>query len=229
MKKYKCIIVDDEPIARMVIRSHCDKLNNLEVIAEYKSALEAMESIQNQEIDILFLDINMPKIDGITFMKNIDHGQIKVIYTTAYKEYAVDAFELKAHDYLVKPISFERFLKSISFLDTSEKIEPNLKEEYIFLKEAQLIHRILITEIIYLEAQQNYTKVVLAEQTIRTYNTLSSIEEKLTTDFIRVHRSYILNKNKIRTINANEVFVVDHSIPISNTYRKDFMKSIGLE
>lgn len=229
-----CLIVDDEPIAREIIKAYCGHLPVLHIVASVGNALEAKTILQNHKIDILFLDINMPVLNGIAFLKTLKN-QPQVIFTTAYKEYAVDAFDLAAIDYLLKPFSLERFIvavdKALERLIPTEQgaTETGKTEDYLFLKFDGKIFKIMHEELLFAEAQGNYTKIVTAQNTLLPSMTFSSFEVLLPKSlFLRVHRSFIINKAKITHIEGNRVFVQNHEIPIGSSYRDDFLKSLGI-
>lgn len=238
MNQIKCLIVDDEPIAREIIKAYCQHLPMLHIAASVGNALEAKTILQNQKIDILFLDINMPVLNGIAFLKTLKN-QPQVIFTTAYKEYAVDAFDLAACDYLLKPFSLERFIVAVDkALEKSRHspLPPNggitdsdKTENYLFLKFDGKIYKLMHEELLFAEAQGNYTKIVTTQSTLLPSMTFSSFEELLPKPlFLRVHRSFILNKSKITHIEGNRVFIQNHEIPIGSSYRDDFLKHLGL-
>jgi DNA-binding LytR/AlgR family response regulator len=239
MPKINCLIVDDEPIARDIIKAYCGHLSTLHIVASVGNALEAKTILQSQKIDILFLDINMPVLNGIAFLKTLKN-QPQVIFTTAYKEYAVDAFDLAAIDYLLKPFSLERFIvavdKALERLLPHSPLPPNggivdsdKGEDYFFLKFDGKIYKLLHEELLFAEAQGNYTKIVTTQNTLLPSMTFSSFEELLPKSlFLRVHRSFIINKAKITHIEGNRVFVQNHEIPIGSSYRDDFLKQLGI-
>lgn len=235
MQKINCLIVDDEPIAREIVKTYCGHLPLLHVVASCGNALEAKTILQQHKIDILFLDINMPLLDGIAFLKTL-RNQPEVIFTTAYKEYAIDAFDLSACDYLLKPFSLERFIIAVD--KALEKIQKpaNLifeiadakAEDYTFIKAEGKIYKVLFNDLIYAEAQGNYTKVVTSLYTILPTITFSGFEELLPkSQFIRVHRSFIINKVKITHIEGNRVFIDTTEIPIGSNYRDAFLRELG--
>ena len=234
MPQINCLIVDDEPIAREIIKTYCGHLSMLHIVASVGNALEAKTILQTQKIDILFLDINMPVLNGIAFLKTLKN-QPQVIFTTAYKEYAVDAFDLAAIDYLLKPFSLERFIVAIDkalerlILPEQGITETGKTEDYLFLKFDGKIYKILHEDLLFAEAQGNYTKIVTTQSTLLPSMTFSSFEELLPNSlFLRVHRSFIINKAKITHIEGNRVFVQNHEIPIGSSYRDDFLKSLGV-
>jgi len=236
MQKFNCLIVDDEPIAREIIKTYCGHLSNLQVVALCGNALDAKVVLQQQQVDILFLDINMPVMDGISFMKTLKKPP-QVIFTTAYKEYAIDAFDLAAVDYLLKPFSLERFiiavdkaLEKLQSLPVSfQEISEGKIDDYIFVKTGDKIFKIQHDDLLYAEANGNNTKVVTTGNTLLPSMTFSNFEELLpSTLFLRVHRSFIINKSKITHIEGNRVFINGTEIPIGNNYREGFLKGIGL-
>ncbi|MES3018289.1 MAG: LytTR family DNA-binding domain-containing protein [Bacteroidota bacterium] len=235
MSKYNCLIVDDEPIAREIVKTYCNYLPSLQVAACCGNALEAKAILQEQKIDILFLDINMPVLDGIAFLKTFKN-QPQVIFTTAYKEYASDAFDLSACDYLLKPFSLERFIiavdKAIDRL--SQKVPKNTEapekreEDFIFIRTSGKIYKVLLTDLLYAEANGNNTKIVCNDVVLLPAMTFSNIEETLPASiFLRTHRSFIVNKSKITHIEGNRVFIGTYEIPIGSNYRESFLRDIG--
>ena len=236
MLTVNCLIADDEPIARDIIQNYCTHLPNLKVVASCGNALEEKAAMQQQKVDILFLDINMPVLDGISFLKTIQHKP-QVIFTTAYKEYALNAFDLAAVDYLLKPFSLERFIvavdKALERINKPSVINPTSTEEktekYLFVKTDSKIFRIAYNDIVYAEANGNYTKIVTNRQTLMPALTFTSFEQQLPFSiFMRVHRSFIINKSYITHIEGNRVFVNNIEIPLGSNYKEAFMKEIGM-
>ena len=234
MAAFNCLIVDDEPIARQIVQTYCSHLPYLNVIATSGNALEARKILQDNKIDILFLDINMPVIDGISFLKTLRHPP-QVIFTTAYREYAVDAYELAACDYLLKPFSLERFIIAVD--RASEKLKPVVPlenteqstEDYFFLKTDGKIFKLIYEDILYAEANGNYTKIITRSQVLLPGMSFSNVEELLPVSiFFRVHRSFIVNKSKISHIEGNRVFIGQTEIPIGSNYKEAFFKTLGL-
>ena len=236
MAVVNCLIADDEPIAREIIQNYCAHLPNLKVVASCSNALEAKAAMQQQTVDILFLDINMPVLDGISFLKTIQHKP-QVIFTTAYKEYALNAFDLAAVDYLLKPFSLERFIVAVDkALERINKPSAAIKhqseekaESDLFIKTDSKIYRLACKDIIYAEANGNYTKIVTKQQTLTAGITFTSFEQQLPSSiFIRVHRSFIINKSFISHIEGNRVFVNAIEIPIGHNYKEVFLKELGI-
>tara|TARA_R100000935_G_scaffold8302_6_gene17365 strand:- start:3095 stop:3811 length:717 start_codon:yes stop_codon:yes gene_type:complete len=225
-----CLIVDDEAIAREIIETHVSKLENVHVVASCSNAIDAFNHISNQQIDVVFLDINMPEISGISFAKSIN-TDIKVIFTTAYRDYAVAGFELKAVDYLLKPISFERLKKA---LDTYVDIYGNLKEtatsslevsDFMFVRSDRKMIKIDYDAIIYIESYSDYLKIHVKNNTIVTRETITAIEAKLPKQqFLRIHRSYIIAIRYIQSFTNEHITVNNQALPISRTYKKDVLQ-----
>ncbi len=235
MDKFNCLIVDDEPIARNIIETYCNHLPQLHVAGLCGNALEAKSILQEQKIDILFLDINMPVLDGIAFLKTLK-TQPQVIITTAYKEYASDAFDLSVCDYILKPFSMERFiiaidkaLERIQEKPASNAEAPDKKpDDFIFVKASGKIYRILYDDLLFLEASGNNTKIITSQNTLFPVMALSSLEEVLPPSlFLRTHRSFIINKSKITHIEGNRVFISNNEVPIGSNYRENFLKELG--
>lgn len=232
MTKTNCLIVDDEPIARDIIKNYCSHLEHLNVVASCGNALEAKAVLQEQLVDIMFLDINMPVIDGISFVKTMRNPP-QIIFTTAYKEYALDAFDLAACDYLLKPFSFDRFLIAVD--KALERLPGRLAvtvkesaENFIFIKTDGRIYKIYHDDLLYAEAQGNYTRIVTATNTLLPKMPFSSLEELLPGSlFLRTHRSYLINKSKIGHIEGNRVFINNTEIPIGTNYKESLLKDLG--
>lgn len=228
-----CLIVDDEPIARDIVQHYCTHLPILQVRATAANAFEARKILVEQDIDLVFLDINMPALDGIAFLKTLKKTP-EVILTTAYKEYAVDAFDLAVCDYLLKPFSLERFIvavdKALEKIQTAKNIfkaEP-LKQQ-TFIKADGKIFNLQFNELLFAEASGNYTKLYTTTGVIMPAMTFTTIEATLPPDvFFRVHRSFIINKAKITHVEGNRVFIQKHEIPIGSNYKNEFLKTLGL-
>ncbi|WP_299436736.1 LytTR family DNA-binding domain-containing protein [uncultured Aquimarina sp.] len=232
MKVLQCLVADDEPIARQIIENYIKEIPYLEVVATCKNAFEVMGFLQENTIDLLFLDINMPKLSGISLLKTMQQKP-QVIITTAYPEYAVEGFELSVTDYLLKPFSLERFLQAV--LKVQQKLTNNNtnivieKEEVvtsIYVKSDKKIIKLDLDAINYIEAYGNYIKIY-TDQMILTPTTLSDFAEKLSNDFIRIHKSFIVNFNKLKLIDGNQMVLKnDSKLPISKSYRKIVLNKI---
>jgi len=229
-----CLIVDDEPIARDILLSYCSHLPYLNIIAACGNALEAKTWLLKQPVDLLFLDIHMPVLDGLAFLTTLKNPP-QVIFTTAYKEYAVNAFDLAACDYLVKPFSLERFIVSVDkALERLHKTpikagEDVLSDGYVFIRTDNKIYRLQQQEWLYAEAQGNYTKILTTDTILLPYLSFSGFEALLPPNFaVRVHRSFLVNKSKITYIEGNRIFIGQKEIPIGTNYKAAFLKEIGL-
>lgn len=217
----KCIIVDDEPLGRNVLEKYVSQTPGLQIAGIGRNAFEASQILHSAEVDLLFLDINMPGLSGISLVKSLTTPP-KVIFVTAYPEYAVEGFELNALDYLVKPVSYERFLKSVNKARESIQLENKLSEDTILLKADKKLYKIRSEEILIVEAFGDYLKVHLNEKTILTNETMKSFLEKLPTNFQRIHKSFIINLNKIEFVEGNYVRINKKDIPVGGTYREAF-------
>ncbi|MBN1250563.1 MAG: response regulator transcription factor [Bacteroidales bacterium] len=233
-KIINCLIVDDEPIAREILENHLKKISTFNIVASCKNALSAFQIINNQQVDLIFLDINMPDISGLSFAKSINKN-IKIIFTTAYREYAVDGFDLQAVDYLLKPISFERLLQAVNkFLDENIAVQTNENEEFksdktefIFVRSDRKMIKINFPDIKYIESLSDYIKIYLNEKSIITRETITSIEAKLPQDeFIRTHRSFIVSISKIDSFTNEYIEIGKNEIPISRTYKAEVLNKL---
>lgn len=224
------LIVDDEPIAHRIIESFTKDLPHLELSKNCYNAMEAMEFLMGNEVDLIFLDLNMPKIKGFDFLRTLANPP-KVIITSAYAEFAMEGYELNVLDYLLKPFSFERFMKAVNKMrETKEEVQhsPNLqpksqpspKPERIFLKGDKKHHQVNLGDIQFIEATGNYTKVFTDKGMILTHEKISGYENLLAPDdFIRVHKSFIVQIARINIVEGNRILIGDHKIPIGLTYK----------
>ncbi|AQX05332.1 response regulator transcription factor [Elizabethkingia meningoseptica] len=227
--KIKCLIVDDEPLAIRLIEKHIAKIDNLEVVATCNTALKAFEILNLQKIDLMFLDIKMPNITGIEFLKNLKNPP-KTILTTAYRDYAIEGYDLDVIDYLLKPITFERFFKAIDrFLSGAAKNElknkDNVPDKFILIKSGIKNHKININDIVYIESLKDYIKINIADgRNITSKYKIGDIQEELHgSDFMRIHRSFIINTMKITAFTSNEIEVNTIEIPIGASYKENVL------
>ena len=229
-----CLIVDDSPIARDILLEYCKFLPKLNVVSSCCDALDARDKMADHEIDILYVDINMPVLSGIELVRTINKKP-QVIFTTAYNEYAVEAFELSASDYLVKPFSLDRFIiatdKAVNnIMNAIEARSHSLRDNFLFIKNERATHRIDADKILYLEASRNNTKVVTEDEMFISTTPLSLIEKNLPAKrFQRVHRSFIINTSKVTSLHGNKVFIKQNELPLGNNFKSDFVKAIGLD
>lgn len=228
-----CVIIDDEPLARKGLKEYIADLDFLNLVGDFDSPVKATELLSKGQIQLLFLDIQMPKITGLDFFKSLKNAP-PVIFTTAYPQYALDGFELNALDYLVKPISFERFLKAaLKAKEYFEIRQHNLealtgkKEEYFFIKVDNKLVKIFFEEILFVEALQNYVTIHTADKKHITYLTFKSVEEYLPVNqFIKTHKSYIVSVSKIESIEGNNIRIGNHHVPISRNEKEDVMQKL---
>lgn len=230
----KCLIVDDEPPARDVLRSYIGEMPMLELAAECGNAIQAITVLQQQSIDLIFLDIRMPQLNGIDFIKTLKSPP-KVIFTTAYSEYAVEGFELDVVDYLMKPIRFDRFLKAVNKAfplnvkkESVEEITPTIErknDSFVYFRADRKMVKVLLSEILYVESMKDYVKVFAGDNTIVTKQSISSVETMLPEKkFVRVHRSFIVSVDKIKTFTNELIEVGNTEIPIGKLYRLNVIK-----
>ncbi|GAB5565961.1 MAG: LytTR family DNA-binding domain-containing protein [Winogradskyella sp.] len=231
MKTYNCIIVDDEELARELIETHLSQLPDFKVVASCDSAIEASVVLKNQKVDLMFLDIEMPVLKGTDFLKNLAHKP-KVIFTTAYREYAIESYELNVVDYLLKPIIFTRFFKAIEkFLDTQVQVKEQSKDvvlpDHIFIQSNKRYIKIRFDEVLYIESIKDYIKIHTVEDMILVKHGLSAFLERLDTRFLRAHRSYIVNVEKVTSFTKQDIEIGKHEIPIGELYKKDVLRVLS--
>ncbi|MGF1924278.1 MAG: LytR/AlgR family response regulator transcription factor [Bacteroidia bacterium] len=222
----RCLAVDDEAYASEIIASYIKKTPFLELVGTTVNAFEAIEMVQNNLVDVVFLDIQMPELSGIQFLK-VCGDKCKVILTTAYPEYAVEGFNLDVVDYLLKPVSYERFYKAAVKLQLS--VGKPTSSEFMFVKGASKnkFVKLNYNEILYIEGLKNYVSIFTSSQRIITYQSLRDLENNLPSPpFFRVHKSYIISTTNVKMIEGNTVYIGDQSIPIGETYKEQFFKMI---
>lgn len=225
--KIRCLVIDDEPLARAGIEKYVDQIDFLERVASCKSAIQANTFLQNQKIDLLFLDIEMPNLSGIDFLKSTRNAPY-VIFTTAYPNYALEGYQFDVIDYLLKPISFERFLQAANkanrIIDTPSKED---KSDFIFVKTEKQLIKVKLDDILYIESMQNYIIIYTATEKIVTLVPMKNIFDMLdSTAFLQVHRSFIVAKAKVEAIVDNHIIIDTHRIPISNRMRKQVVDDL---
>jgi len=231
--KLRCLLIDDEPPALKVLESHIFQITGMEIVAQCKNALEALDVLESKSVDLMFLDIKMPKILGTDFLKNLTHPP-KVIFVTAYRDYAVDGYDLDAIDFLVKPVSFERFLKAITKVKRMmghETTSPanNSKsnsEAFVYLKVDRAMQKVFVDDILYIESWKDYIKVFLTTgKSFLVKQSISAMENLLSDHkFVRVHRSFMVSVDKITSYNALSVQVNASDIPIGRLYKQAVME-----
>lgn len=228
--KTKCLVIDDEPLARDLMRSHIEKLENFEICAECGDAMKALQELHNHKIDLMFMDIQMPQITGIEFLKTLKNPP-KVIITTAFREYALEGFELDVVDYLLKPITFERFLKSINkyYQATQEDTKSPQSvavnntandDPFIYVKENKKVVKVYLNEILYVEGLSEYVQIYTHDKKIITKTSMTNMSEKLPEEsFMRIHKSFIVALSKIEAFTSSSIEVPGKELPIGRSYK----------
>ena len=234
----KCLLVDDEPLAMDVIASYIEKVSGFQVVAKCKNALEAFEVLQKKQIDLIFLDIQMPQLNGIEFVKTLKNPP-KIIFTTAYRDYAIEGFELDAVDYLLKPIAFGRFMKAINKIHRKPTIETvpmpepvvtsSNTDPFLYIKMDKRILKVYLDKIIYIESQKDYVRIVTTDgDDVVTKQKISYLEQRLPSgQFLRIHRSYIVAVNKITAFASTNVEVDEVELPIGRSYKQFVMEALN--
>jgi DNA-binding LytR/AlgR family response regulator len=235
MRTLKCIIVDDEPLAIEILESYIAKIDQLEIAGTFRNAVSAFTFLQSNAVDLIFLDIQMPKLTGIDFLKTLKDPP-KVIFTTAFRDYAVDGFELEVVDYLLKPIPFERFLKAVAkvmhtpaAVSTPLPAKPEIAtEDFVYFKVDKKMVKTRMSEILFIESIKDYVKVRTVEKDIITQQKISYLEESLPKElFLRVHRSFIVNVSKVDAYSATDIELGKHQVPIGRNYKNDVGKVLS--
>ena len=243
----QCLVVDDESLARDLIEAHLSQLTGYELVASCASAIEACDVLKNKHVDLMFLDIEMPVLKGTDFYKNLANKP-KVIFTTAYRDYALDGFDLDAVDYLLKPIVFSRFFQAIERFATihsqtsarinnpTNMIDNKQSDDnkhasvmpvgHIFVREDRKQVKVMLSEVLYIHSIKDYVKIVMESGSHLVKQRISVCEQELGSTFIRVHRSYIVNLNRVTAFTKHDVEIGDHEIPIGDNYRSSFEAQI---
>lgn len=224
--KIRCMVVDDEPPAVDVLRNHIGAVSSLELTASCSNAISALELLRSTPIDLIFLDIQMPQLLGTDLLRTL-HNPPKVIFTTAYRKFAVEGFELNAVDYLLKPISFERFLKAVNKIMDTRQSQTVAEDTttHLYFRSDRKMHKVSVDDIIFIESLRDYIKVVTTGKTIITRQSISSIEERLPKSaFIRIHRSFIVSLNKVQSYSPELIAIGNAELPVSRMYRHEVEK-----
>jgi DNA-binding LytR/AlgR family response regulator len=223
----KCIITDDEPIAREGLRSYIEKLNFLTIVGECENAIELNNLLKTEQPDLLFIDIEMPHISGLELLSSL-RTPPKVIVVSAYEQYAIKGYELDVVDYLLKPVTFDRFVKAVNKVhDVLMQETKNQSDEFIFVKSDKLYKKIFLKNILFIESMENYIIIYTGESKEIVYTTLKQILQSLPDKtFLQVHRSYIVNTNQIKAIEGNQLVIGKHKIPIARNSREEIFNTI---
>ena len=237
--KIQCLVIDDEPLAREILKQHIAGVDALALAGACSNAVEAISFLKEHAVDLLFLDIQMPQLLGTNFIRTFKNPP-KVIFTTAYREYAIEGFELDAVDYILKPISFERFLKAVNKvlqLNTTgnEQSTPTQKEvrtetanSFLYFRSDRKMVKVFFRDILYIESLKDYIKIVTASKTIITKYVLSTLEEMLpANEFLRIHKSYIVAISKIDSYNADSIHILKNELPIGRLYKFDVSRVLN--
>lgn len=230
--KLNCLVIDDEPLARKGLQEYIDEIDFLHHVASCENALKASHFLNEKKVDLIYLDIHMPKLSGIDFLKTLKHPPL-TIFTTAFTDYAIEGYSLDVIDYLVKPITFERFLKAsqkaLEFFQLKSRAENNLiqPEDYFFVRCDNKFEKVFFRNVSYVESMQNYVVIHVPGRKLITYITLTGLENQLPKDrFIKVHKSYLVSVPHIQAIEGNEIHIDDARIPISRTLRDEVIRQI---
>jgi DNA-binding LytR/AlgR family response regulator len=232
----QCLLIDDEPPALEILQSHISNVNGLQVAASCKNAVEAFDVLHQKPIDLIFLDIKMPKLLGTDFLKSLANPP-KVIFVTAYREYALDSYELDAVDYLVKPVTFERFLKAVykakrlmghEVLPAVKEYEKN-PEAFVYVRVSKSMQKVFVNQIVYIESCKDYVKIFLTTgENFIARQSISSMENMLSVhSFLRIHRSFMISLGKITGYNNNDILIGEREIPIGRLYKQQVMDTIA--
>lgn len=231
--KYKYLIVDDEPLARKLIASHTSKIEGLELVGECGSALEASNLLRNKSADLIFLDIQMPELNGLKFLSSLNHPP-SIIITTAFREYGPEAFELDVIDYLMKPISFERLLKGVNrFFERRTPLPSSVvsgnEEEFVYLRADRKMHKIRLSEILYIESLDDYVKVFLRNKMLITRENITTLESRLPLDdFVRIHRSFLVSSKMVVAIASDGVEIANKVLPFGRAFKQSALASLKI-
>ena len=221
------VIIDDEAKAIALLEGYINRVPQLHCLKSFRNPLEALVFVQKNNVDLILLDINMPKLSGISFAK-IANDKAKIIFTTAYSEYAVESYNLNAIDYLLKPISFERFLKAISKILYNNKNTINKTDQkFISIKSGYVLHRVNLANILFLEKEANYITYHLTNKKILARESIEEALQKLSNNFLQIHKSYIVAIDKIESIDANQIIIKTYKLPIGKTYKQNLINQLA--
>ena len=228
-----CLIIDDNMIARTTMKQLASQVKDLVVIADFDNAMDAYAFLQQQPVDILLLDIEMPGMTGLELTKNLSRNRPLIIFTTSKKEYAVEAFELNVADYIVKPVTVSRFIQAIDrareIIDSNKEDVRMVEDEFIFIRDSNIVRRLKIDDILYAEAMGDYVKLHTPQKFYAIHTTLKAVEERLpSSKFIRVHRSYIASLQKIDTIQDGALVINGKPVPVADAYRAALNKKMNV-
>jgi DNA-binding LytR/AlgR family response regulator len=234
--KIKCLLVDDEPPAVDLMTTYIERVSDLEIVGRCSNAIEAFGFLQKTKVDLLLLDIQMPKMTGLDLIRSL-HDRPRIIVITAYREFAADGFDLDVLDYILKPVSFERFLKAIAKYnqyalfrqtETPQQTTDAFEKAYMYFKENKQVRKVFLKDIVYIESIKDYVKIITTDKPLITYQRLSYMEEKLPENkFLRIHKSYIIAIDRISGYNNDLINIEGHELPLGRSYKQGFLKIVG--
>ncbi len=227
MSKIKCIIIEDEPLAQERVRGYVSKIPNLELVGSFENGIDALFFLKSNEVDLLFLDINIGEFNGIQFAETLKNP-IQIIITTAYPEYALKGFDLNVTDYLLKPFTFDRFIQAVERVQLKSVNEVQASKSYIFIKTEYRLEKVFLNDIVYIEGMRDYRRIHTVDKKIMTLQTFKELEDEIPSSVVcRVHKSYMVGIDKIESIERDRIKMMDVLIPISETYKKSFFELIN--
>ena len=227
MSKIKCIIIEDEPLAQERVRGYVSKIPNLELVGSFENGIDALFFLKSNEVDLLFLDINIGEFNGIQFAETLKNP-IQIIITTAYPEYALKGFDLNVTDYLLKPFTFDRFIQAVERVQLKPINELQALKSYIFIKTEYRLEKVFLNDIVYIEGMRDYRRIHTVDKKIMTLQTFKELEDEIPSSVVcRVHKSYMVGIDKIESIERDRIKMMDVLIPISETYKKSFFELIN--
>ena len=227
MSKIKCIIIEDEPLAQERVRGYVSKIPNLELVGSFENGIDALFFLKSNEVDLLFLDINIGEFNGIQFAETLK-TPIQIIITTAYPEYALKGFDLNVTDYLLKPFTFDRFIQAVERVQLKSVNDVQAPKSYIFIKTEYRLEKVFLNDIVYIEGMRDYRRIHTVDKKIMTLQTFKELEDEIPSSVVcRVHKSYMVGIDKIESIERDRIKMMDVLIPISETYKKSFFELIN--
>jgi two-component system LytT family response regulator len=227
MSKIRCIIIEDEPLAQERVRGYVSKIPNLELVGSFENGIDALFFLKTNEVDLVFLDINIGEFNGIQFAETLKNP-IQIIITTAYPEYALKGFDLNVTDYLLKPFTFDRFIQAVERVQLKPTIDSQALKSYVFIKTEYRLEKVFLNDIIYIEGMRDYRRIHTVDKKIMTLQTFKELEDEIPSSVVcRVHKSFMVGIDKIESIERDRIKMIDVLIPISETYKKSFFELIN--
>jgi DNA-binding LytR/AlgR family response regulator len=225
----KCLLIDDDPFQRHLLTQYIDQVEKLDLVAEFDSAMEAVRYLQKEKVDLIFLDVEMPGMNGLEFLAEFK-PQADIVFISSQEKYAFEGFELNVSDYLLKPISFSRFNRSVSKIMAKKFPEQTGEEnQFLFIKDKGVYQKVLIQDILYIQSSSEYVTIYTKAKRTMLYSSMDGMLKRLPANFVRVHRSFIVNLHAIEKVNGNMVEINNKSISVSKTYQQELMGHLGLK